>query len=83
SAVMLRVGNNANGYGVRGCGGDGGNTEVLSHTYLGFAKTLKQKDDHEKAKTQFQNALKCYMKLGNKVKIKEIMDDLAGLEKKA
>ena len=35
---------------------------------------LKQKNDLRKAKTQYRNALKCYMKLGNKQKIKEIMD---------
>jgi hypothetical protein len=50
--------------------------------YFDYSNIHKQKGNHRKAKTQYRNALKCYMKLGNKEKIKEIMDYLVRLEKK-
>jgi len=55
--------------------------DSLSMTYLDFAKMYKSKGDNINAKKQFENALKCYEKLGNKEKIKEIKNELLELEK--
>ncbi|MDI6916770.1 MAG: tetratricopeptide repeat protein, partial [Thermoplasmatales archaeon] len=59
-----------------------GSITRLADTYFDYASMLKTKGDCVKAKTQYQNALKCYEKLGNKIMVKEIMDELAEYEKK-
>jgi len=56
-----------------------GSIEGLSDAHYEFAKMYEQKGDTVKAKTQYMNALKCYEKLGNKPKIKEIEKELTGL----
>lgn len=59
-----------------------GGIERLANAHVDYAKMLKEKGDLREAKTQYRNALKGYMKIGNKMKIKEIMYDLAGIERK-
>lgn len=59
--------------------GEIGSVGRSADTYFDYAKMLKTKGDFVKAKTQLQNALKCYEKLGNKQKIKEIMDVISVL----
>lgn len=55
--------------------------DALSQAYFHFAKTYKSKGDNINAKRQFENAIKCYEKLGNKEKIKEVKNELLELEK--
>ena len=56
--------------------------DVLSQAYFHFAKMYKLNGDILNAKKQFENALKCYEKLGNKEKVKEIKKELSKFQKK-
>lgn len=54
-----------------------GSITRLADAHFDYAKMYLAKGDLRKAKTQYQNALKCYEKLGNKEKIEEIKKELA------
>ncbi|MDI6708407.1 MAG: tetratricopeptide repeat protein, partial [Candidatus Thermoplasmatota archaeon] len=56
-----------------------GDIYTLSLASFELAKMYQSEGDIQKAKTQFQNALECYMKLGNKTKVEEVKKELEKL----